>query len=154
TGFWIPTAQPPAGETDGPLGALFLARALAPVGVKMVIVTDGFCVKALQAGLRACGLLRDVPVIKLPDYRTAMTVGPDKYWDALCKRTPGLTHLVALERVGPNHTLGSMQVQLGCEAGGETYLRFLAKVPDERQDRCHTMRGRDITPDMSPAHWL
>ena len=26
TGFLIPTAQPPSGETDGPLGALFLAR--------------------------------------------------------------------------------------------------------------------------------
>ncbi len=27
TGFFIPTANPPAGETDGPLGAVFLARA-------------------------------------------------------------------------------------------------------------------------------
>ena len=26
TGFFVPTASPPAGETDGPLGALFLAR--------------------------------------------------------------------------------------------------------------------------------
>src|SRR5437016_3765029 len=28
TGFFIPHADPPAAETDGPLGALFLARAL------------------------------------------------------------------------------------------------------------------------------
>ena len=27
TGFFIPTADPPAFETDGPLGAVFLARA-------------------------------------------------------------------------------------------------------------------------------
>ena len=33
TGFFIPTATPPAGETDGPLGALFLARALSPLGI-------------------------------------------------------------------------------------------------------------------------
>ena len=30
TGFLIPSANPPCGETDGPLGALFLARALVP----------------------------------------------------------------------------------------------------------------------------
>ena len=37
TGFFIPTAQPAAGETDGPLGALFLARALAPLDRKSVV---------------------------------------------------------------------------------------------------------------------
>ena len=30
TGFIIPTAVPPTFETDGPLGAVFLARACAP----------------------------------------------------------------------------------------------------------------------------
>jgi hypothetical protein len=37
---------------------------------------------------------------------------------------------------------------------GESYLAFLEQVPPEHQDRCHTMRGRDITANMSPAHWL
>src|SRR4051812_47796284 len=49
TGFYIPTAQPSAGETDGPLGALFLARALVPLGIKVILLTDDFCVQALQA---------------------------------------------------------------------------------------------------------
>src|SRR5262249_35920273 len=40
TGFFIPHAQPPTGETDGPLGALFLARALAPLGIRAVLATD------------------------------------------------------------------------------------------------------------------
>src|SRR5579872_2004531 len=37
TGFYIPHARPPAGETDGPLGALFLARALVPLGIRIVL---------------------------------------------------------------------------------------------------------------------
>src|SRR5207247_8577698 len=48
TGFWIPQGTPPAGETDGPLGALFLARALAPLGFRVVLATDAFCLKALE----------------------------------------------------------------------------------------------------------
>ena len=40
TGFFIPRATPPAGETDGPLGALFLARALTPAGVGLTLATD------------------------------------------------------------------------------------------------------------------
>src|SRR5438874_13592234 len=47
TGFYIPHAKPPCGETDGPLGALFLARALTPLGAKVVLATDAFCTRPL-----------------------------------------------------------------------------------------------------------
>jgi hypothetical protein len=30
----------------------------------------------------------------------------------------------------------------------------LKEVPSLHHDRCHTMKGRDITLHMSPAHWL
>jgi hypothetical protein len=153
SGFYIPTAQPPAGETDGPLGALFLARALTPLGVQLVIATDGFCIAALQAGLTACGLAATVPLVKLTPV-VANKVTPGQYWDMVQQtvRSP-ITHLLAIERVGPSHTLESVQRQ---EAGawGEAYLDFLHVVPPDHQDRCHTMRGRDITDMMSPAHWL
>src|SRR5436190_14369450 len=66
TGFYIPTAQPPAGETDGPLGALFLARALVPTGIGMVLLTDDFCRPALQAGIWASGLRGAGSVVTLP----------------------------------------------------------------------------------------
>src|SRR5687767_2503750 len=56
TGFFIPAAEPPAGETDGPPGALFLARALTPLGIQVALASDPFCLNALDAGLRACGL--------------------------------------------------------------------------------------------------
>src|SRR4051812_2063202 len=48
TGFLLPTAQPPCAETDGPLGAVFLARALVPLGVRVTIITDWFCQRPLQ----------------------------------------------------------------------------------------------------------
>src|SRR5438876_4830385 len=81
TGFYIPTAQPPAGETDGPLGAVFLARALVSLGIRVVLVSDAFCTRALQAGLAACGLTERVPLITLPSHAVSMDIGPERYAD-------------------------------------------------------------------------
>ncbi|MBI1830314.1 MAG: DUF4392 domain-containing protein [Planctomycetes bacterium] len=136
TGFFIPTATPPAGETDGPLGALFLARALVPLGIPVVLATDGFCVRALEAGLAECGLRKQVPIVTLPTPAEAKEMSAAEYVQYFDERKgiAELTHLLAIERVGPSHTH--------------------AAVPADRRDRCHTMRGRDITDLMSPAHQL
>ncbi len=136
TGFFIPTANPPAGETDGPLGAVFLARALVPLGIRVAIAADGFCIPALQAGLAACELSERVLVVSLPAPAEARRMGAAAYRDAFQRATAGvgLTHVLAIECVGPSH----------CHA----------EVPAEHQDRCHTMRGLDITDHTSPAHWL
>ncbi len=136
TGFFIPTATPPAGETDGPLGALFLARALAPLGVPVVLVTDDFCVRCLEAGLKECGLRQQVPVVTLPTPVQAKAMSDADYWRYFDERKgiPAVTHLLAIERVGPSHVIDA--------------------VPPEHRDRCHTMRGRDISDVMSPAHKL
>ncbi len=83
TGFYIAHADPPCGETDGPLGAVFLARALTPLGVKVTLLTEPFCHRALQAGLEACQLAGQVAVISPPSSEIAFK------------------HLVALERPGP-----------------------------------------------------
>src|SRR5262245_13913230 len=57
TGFFIPHGTVGgAGETDGPLGAVFLARALVPLGFRVAVLTDLFSRPALVAGLVACGL--------------------------------------------------------------------------------------------------
>jgi hypothetical protein len=152
TGFFIPHAQPPAAETDGPLGALFLARALAQMGARVVLATDLFCAQALQAGLTACGLEKIVQVVVLPAPNQAGTMAPEEYWQAFAQRAGRLTHLIALERVGPSHTPASL-----AEQAGETdhvLEQFLNEVPADHHDRCHTMKGRDITASMSPAHLL
>jgi hypothetical protein len=155
TGFFIPHGRPPSGETDGPLGALFLARALVPLGIRVALLTDAFCRKALEVGLAACGLSKEVLLLTVPGRDRPWETFLEAGWRTFVGRTFGLTHLIALERVGPSHTLGSLQQQLGAEgAVGETYLDFLHEVPAEHQDRCHTMRGVDITEQVSPAHRL
>lgn len=131
TGFFIPTAQPPSGETDGPLGAVFLARALVPLGIRVIHVSDGFCISALQAGLEMCGLAGQTPLITLPSYSESRQLGPDAYRQWFRRQTGPITHLLALERVGPNHATGG-----------------------DGEGRCHSMRGRDITEEMSCVHWL
>ena len=50
TGFCIFDADPPAAETDGPPGALFLARALDAIGVRVVLVSDAYGMPLLEAG--------------------------------------------------------------------------------------------------------
>jgi D-glutamate cyclase len=155
TGFYIPTANPPAAETDGPLGAVYLARGLTPLGVRVLICSDAFCETALRAGLESCGLQQTVPLVTLPGHADASRLSEEAYWNSVESKSPEpLTHLIALERVGPSHTLESLQRQQGGEALGQTYLDFLDQVPPEHQDRCHTMRGRDITAHVSPAHRL
>ena len=127
TGFFIPTAEPPAMETDGPLGAVFLARALMPLGVHVSISAETTCRAALSHGLKAA---------KLSAHKlTAWDVDPDPGGNLkprlvnaapLTRGQPRVrTHYVALERVGP-------------AADG----------------RCYTMRGRDITDQMAPVETL
>jgi hypothetical protein len=136
TGFFIPNATPPAGETDGPLGALYLARALVPLGIAVVLATDDFCVPAFQAGLAECGLGNRVPVVALPTAAQAKDMTDAEYWQYFADRqgSAAVTHLLAIERVGPSH--------------------IRAEVSPDHRDRCHTMRGLDITELMSPAHRL
>jgi hypothetical protein len=148
TGFYIPHAVPPCGETDGPLGVLFLARALVPLGMRVVLATDAFCVRALEVGLQSCGLERTVPLITLPSPGERESASEVDYWSAFARRAGPLTHLVAVERVGPSHTPASLAGHP--DAAG----RFQQEVLPEHFDRCHSMRGRDITDFMSPAHRL
>jgi D-glutamate cyclase len=152
TGFFIPTADPPAGETDGPLGAIFLARALVPLGVRVILLTDVFCFNALRAGLMASGLERIVELATLPPRTHPWDVYLQLDWQRGLQGHFPLTHLLAIERVGPSHTPASVAAQPG--ATEETTSLFQAEVPAEDHDRCHTMRGRDITEQMSPAHLL
>jgi hypothetical protein len=151
TGFYIPHAEPPAGETDGPLGALFLARALGPIGIRIALVTDLFCCRALEAGLAACGLTERVPLLTLPPAGHTWDVYLQTDWKSFSDRL-ALTHLIALERVGPSHNADSLGSQPGSAPSAVEH--YLAEVSPDHHNRCHTMRGRDISAHMSPAHLL
>ena len=78
TGFHIPEAGMP--ETDGPPGAVFLARCLAALGASPCLLAEPECHPALAAGLAECGL--HVPVLEVA-------------------HAPAIGHLVAIERPGP-----------------------------------------------------
>ena len=143
TGFLIPTAEPPAGETDGPLGAVYLARALIPLGVRVAILSDDFCMPALTAGLDECGLSEHCDLHTLPTYADAKLWTGGRWTAWLRDRIPLCSHLVAIERVGPSHRPDTVDESHRDE--------FLNEVAAADQDRCHTMRGRDITETMSPV---
>src|SRR5262249_37451119 len=51
TGFFIPTGTPPAYETDGPLGAAFIMRALVPLGYQLGIGSRRSVTTAIAAAM-------------------------------------------------------------------------------------------------------
>jgi hypothetical protein len=196
TGFHIAHAKPPCSETDGPLGALFLARALVPLGIQIIVATDGSCVSALNAGLEFCHLQDDTRVIQLPREAWDDQGYQDWVFGLTDRINTPLTHLLAIERVGPSHTLKSLQAQPALSQLPPEYHRldppaeaegqderiltssaeivlhnsgllpkdllalcrlvddFAHEVPPEQRNRCHSMRGLDITHQTSPAHLL
>ncbi len=126
TGFFIPTAAIPAAETDGPLGAVFLARAFLAIGIKVVLIADGFCERALTIGLKAAGIYQRVQFITLPPVNHPWEQYLQGDWTSFVEEVK-LTHLISLERPGPNYSLRSL---------------------------CLSMHGIDVTPHLAPAHLL
>jgi hypothetical protein len=98
TGFHIPTADPPAFETDGPLGAAFLARALIPLDCSFILMID----RDAQPLFRAAGILHlghdwataHVPAAALSDHH--LLTDPSGL-----RNFPAFSHVIGLERVGP-----------------------------------------------------
>ncbi len=91
----------------------------------MHLKTDFFCKSALQAGLKACALDGLVTLLTLPPPRHPWDVWLQLDWRSAFVPNVSLTHLIALERVGPSY------------AGP-----------------CYSMRGRDLSAYMAPAHRL
>ncbi len=117
-----------------------------------MLATDPFCEAALVAGLTACELAQVVRVVALPSVAAAKSMTPQTYCERFASEGGPLTHLIALERVGPNHTRESISRQPGISH--ESIEAFCQETPEPQRDRCYSMRGRDITDRMSPAHWL
>ncbi|GMH37445.1 hypothetical protein BSKO_05318 [Bryopsis sp. KO-2023] len=97
TGFFIPGASPPACETDGPIGAAFLSRALAQVNVPVRVVTDSLSENAVMVALNGIGAREgqiDLDVVP---------IGDDAAIDRIVKRWKDVdvTHVVSIERAGP-----------------------------------------------------
>lgn len=131
TGFYIPTVEPPAAETDGPPGAVALAETLRHLGQTVTLVTDPLCAPALRAASRSAGL---------PDETVRSLDSSEALSELLQSAEPHVTHLIAIERVGPCYGLNHVQARCGDEAAA----RFAAVVPREFWSRCLNMRGLPI----------
>ena len=96
TGFYIPTADPPAFETDGPLGALFLMRLPADLLRRVAVWVPAGCAAAIQAGVRAAG-----EVGFRSDIDSGNTGGPLAVVGLADRPAVRASHKLALECVGP-----------------------------------------------------
>jgi hypothetical protein len=167
TGFYVPVGDPPATETDGPPGALALARGLRDLGMEVSLLSDEYTLSALKAGLEILDLPEEeVPILCFPldhsdrDHTSRMTNEEDQsstsirfaqdFFDSLPGQ--GLTHLIYIERVGPNHTLESFIAQ---ERQGKPPLKeFETILPSSIRNRCFSSRLEDITRFTAKTHFL
>jgi hypothetical protein len=152
TGFFIPHAEPPCGETDGPLGAIFLARAGQALGIEVALVIDAFCRQPLEIGLQECGLEKTVTVLVLPAEASSF---PRSAWE----RTYGRSASRPAREQDATRSVANLRshAERGNEEGTflrPTHLIALERVGPGSDCRCRNMHGRDITEEMTPAHLL
>jgi hypothetical protein len=145
TGFFVPDAELPSAETDGPPGAVVLAMALEALGVPCTLVTDLPCASAVQAAARAGG-----PALAPVEICTQ----PIEWFNDFVKTARGsqLTHLIAVERVGPSHDEQSLAGQP--RNTPVPLAEFRTAVPLEHRDRCHNARGKLIDNSTAPLHLI
>ncbi len=151
TGFCVvgapsSSSPTPAAETDGPPGALLLARALAAIGVEVSLICDCYGWPLLEAGCDHWGLpramIREFPLAPAADFDL----------QSFLKDAHGklLSHLIAIERVGPSHTPLSVAAQR--RSGEAPVAEFERDVPPAEHDVCHNMRGMAIDAHTAPIH--
>jgi D-glutamate cyclase len=167
TGFYVPVGDPPATETDGPPGALILAEGLKYLGMDVSFLSDEYTLSALKAGLSALRLSeKEIPIICFPlehsdqDHTSRMVNEENEssisirfaqdFFESAWGQ--GLTHLIYIERVGPNHTLESFIAQ---ERTGKPPLKdFETILPPPIRNRCFSSRLEDITRFTAKTHFL
>jgi D-glutamate cyclase len=93
TGFFVPTGNPPAAETDGPAGAALMAAGFARSGLICCLATDTICQSACRAALDAAGAT-ETPID---------AVAPGSQVDNIIDlwRQSGIDWVIAIERCGP-----------------------------------------------------
>jgi len=77
-----------------------------------------------------------------------------RWLDTFLSAAPGrsLSHLIAIERSSPSHTLDSLAAQK--RAGAAPTQRFISLVPEDDRNVCHNMRGQSIEAYTAKTHRL
>jgi hypothetical protein len=167
TGFYVPAGNPPATETDGPPGALTLAEGLKFLGMEVSLLSDEYTLSTLKAGLNILNLSeKDIPLILFPLEHSdrghlTRTINEEiesplsiRFVQEFMNGPLGrdLTHLIFIERVGPNHTIESFLAQ---ERLGKPPLKdFESILPPLLRNRCFSSRLEDITRFTAKTHFL
>ncbi|MBN8628923.1 MAG: DUF4392 domain-containing protein, partial [Planctomycetes bacterium] len=102
TGFVVRVGDRVTAETDGPAGALFLARMLEAAGIATTLVADRYVAPLLEAGLRFAGLSSKRLVKLACERNDAATRDVVAAWrDANLPTREQCSHVIFIERVGP-----------------------------------------------------
>ncbi len=144
TGFFIPTATPPAPETDGPLGALLIARTLLSLGRKVAITCEKSCLLAFEVSLQYLGLVDKIALIQSPIETSADYA--QRFLSQLKEKIGDISHFIAIEKCGPAHLSASIPEQ--------NISAFLDATEESSRGKILTMSGKDITPYTAPIHLL
>lgn len=158
TGFYIPAGEPPATETDGPPGALILAEGLIYLGMEVSLLSDEYTLPTLKAGLKILNLSeKEIPLICFPWEHSDLENGSPlshRFIEELFNGPLGLSlsHLIYIERVGPNHTLESFLAQERKES--PPIKAFESILPRSIRNRCFNSRLEDISRFTAKTHLL
>jgi hypothetical protein len=101
TGFFMPYGNPPAAETDGPIGCAQLAAGLHRVGITVRIVTDSMCFHAVKVAVIAAGVPANVAfdIVPVADNSNDAIASILNLWESLEKP---VSHVISIERAGPS----------------------------------------------------
>ena len=151
TGFPVMIEGVAVAETDGPPGALYLARALLAAGCRVQLLAERWALPLLELG-RELWQLEKCEIYELPLEASNSASASDAWIEPLLDSPRPWTHLIAIERAGPSHTLESFSSQ--SRSGAPPRDDFERSVAAGGRDRCHNMRGVPISAVVAPAHRL
>ncbi len=155
TGFAVVLSDRVTAETDGPLGALFLAAMLQAAGLEIRLAADPCAFDILRAGCALAGLATTA-VMEFPQSGNDPIAREEiAAWRRVHADTDAeYSHLIFIERAGPSHTGAGVVRSLGDSQREEVTSAFERLVPAVDRDVCHNMRGESIDSYTAPLHEL
>jgi hypothetical protein len=135
--------------------------------MEVILLSDPYALSTLTEGFKVLRLSeKEIPLISFPmehpeeshlsrsRNEESRSAGSLRFARHFLESGPGqgLTHLIYIERVGPNHTEDSFVSQ---EPHGKSDLEdFRNSVPPSMRNRCINSRGVDITRFTGKTHFL
>jgi len=165
TGFYIPRADPPAIETDGPPGAMALARLFIDLGYHVIFFVDPLSKQAIVHGVNAFMKKSDQVDVCLIDF--PLNRNPMKFHQndtRLLRKSANYTlfeilntldFLISIERVGPVHTSTSaIQSSSDLHDSSTIHDMFRKYGPKADDGCCYNMLGESIDEYEFGLHYL